>query len=185
MRHATQGTLANRPLRKTAIQNGRDVARFDGILNHIENTAPSLATTAATICVVAKSVKLNSCFLSLGPNTTNQGFGISRHTDGTFKAYVFGGTESYRPGSSNFIVGSAVVGGGQHFVVVNGGEKSTLASAASLSIGTGYTAGALRAGGFTPDLEGDIAEILVFPTALSDTDRTKVETYLNGKWAIY
>ena len=31
----------------------------------------------------------------------------------------------------------------------------------------------------------DIAEILVFPTALSSTDRAKVESYLNAKWACY
>lgn len=32
---------------------------------------------------------------------------------------------------------------------------------------------------------GDIHEILIFPTALSDTNRQAVESYLNQKWAIY
>jgi hypothetical protein len=31
---------------------------------------------------------------------------------------------------------------------------------------------------------GDIAEILVFPSALSNTDRLAVETYLATKWGI-
>jgi hypothetical protein len=34
-------------------------------------------------------------------------------------------------------------------------------------------------------LSGSIAEILIFPTALSDANRQAVEQYLNAKWAIY
>jgi hypothetical protein len=37
---------------------------------------------------------------------------------------------------------------------------------------------------FAQFLTGDIAEILVFPTALSDVNRQKVERYLAGKYAI-
>ena len=42
-RHATQGTSGNRPLRKTAIQGGRDVLRFDGT-----NDSLSIASSTAT-----------------------------------------------------------------------------------------------------------------------------------------
>lgn len=34
-------------------------------------------------------------------------------------------------------------------------------------------------------LNGDIAEILIFSSALEDTDRSSVENYLNTKWGIY
>jgi hypothetical protein len=33
-------------------------------------------------------------------------------------------------------------------------------------------------------LNGDIAEIIMYDTALSDTDRAAVETYLLAKWGI-
>jgi hypothetical protein len=44
-RHATQSTAANRPARKTAIQGGRDVLRFDGS-NDFMSVASSEATFA-------------------------------------------------------------------------------------------------------------------------------------------
>ena len=34
-------------------------------------------------------------------------------------------------------------------------------------------------------LNGDIAEILIYSTALADADRTAVEAYLNAKWGVY
>jgi hypothetical protein len=45
-------------------------------------------------------------------------------------------------------------------------------------VGIGFSA----VGGNT--LNGDIAEILIFPTALSTENRQKVEGYLGSKWGI-
>ena len=42
-RHATQGTSGSRPLRKTAVQGGRDVLRFDG-----SNDSLSIPSSTAT-----------------------------------------------------------------------------------------------------------------------------------------
>ena len=33
--------------------------------------------------------------------------------------------------------------------------------------------------------DADVAEILIYPSALSDVDRAAVETYLNSKYVIY
>ena len=39
--------------------------------------------------------------------------------------------------------------------------------------------------GYEYYLKGDIAEIIVYDSALSDTNRQNVESYLNSKYAIY
>ena len=54
-RHATQGTSANRPARKTAIQGGKDVLRFDGSDDHLTSTdfldlSSGQAITAFVVC---------------------------------------------------------------------------------------------------------------------------------------
>lgn len=50
----------------------------------------------------------------------------------------------------------------------------------ALAIGSAQNASSV----FTSFLIGDIAEILIFPTALSDANRQRVERYLSGKYAI-
>lgn len=57
------------------------------------------------------------------------------------------------------------------------------------------TSKAVSSGVFTPDrigyystssfaLDGNIAEVIIYPTALNDTDRATVRNYLSSKWAI-
>jgi hypothetical protein len=50
-RHVTQGTLLNRPLRKTAVQNSRDVVRFDGLNDLLETTFASFGASYAVVSI--------------------------------------------------------------------------------------------------------------------------------------
>lgn len=45
--------------------------------------------------------------------------------------------------------------------------------------------GSIHAGGTTQTFDGYIAEVLIYQSALSDTDRQTTEAYLNAKFAIY
>jgi hypothetical protein len=65
---------------------------------------------------------------------------------------------------------------------LNGGMVASGTSTDSLGGGT-MTVGAERTGG-AEFMLGDIAEILVYNGALSDADRTAVESYLSGRYAI-
>ena len=59
-----------------------------------------------------------------------------------------------------------------------------------INIGTNGHSNMFRVGGWAAYAssffyEGDIAELLIFPQALSAANRQAVELYLNAKWAIY
>jgi hypothetical protein len=58
-RHATQGTLNNRPLRRVGVQNGRDVADFNGV-NNVVATSSFGGTQDFTMFVVFNDNSLNS-----------------------------------------------------------------------------------------------------------------------------
>lgn len=84
---------------------------------------------------------------------------------------------------STFIIYTTTANGSSSEIRQNGsqvatGNPGTNALARYFSIGGRHHDG-LR------NFIGDIAEILIFPTALSTTDRERVERYLNGKYAIY
>jgi len=117
-------------------------------------------------------------------------------------AHISGGngarTNNYRsgPGGNVYQVASLVsdqtesLAENRSFLRVNGGAAATESSSTE-ALDTsdprdGFGIGALKGssntyGGF---LLGDICEIIVYDSALSDTDREAVENYLMTKWAI-
>ena len=178
--HATQGVAAARPVLKTGILNGLPVVRFDGANDYLEdayaipnpfsmfivgypNGAPG------TMRMFAASAALNTEYIDA--NVGNQ----------------------YQAGSG----ASAVVG-----VVATIGLARTLTykrTAILLSHynnealqGTAATAaaawGTFRIGSYPPPgnyLPGDVAELIIYASDLTDTQRGQVEGYLRGKYEHY
>jgi hypothetical protein len=64
-RHLTQGTLGSRPARKTSIQNGRDVLRFDGSADGLETTFAAFGTAYCVIAVAFSSAYTTSAMTIL------------------------------------------------------------------------------------------------------------------------
>lgn len=88
-RHATQGTAANRPARKTAIQGGQDVLRFDGtndqlvipssttMFNFLHN-----ATGGTTFAVYKVADTQGACYVFA--NNTNPSTGSAANQTGVY-----------------------------------------------------------------------------------------------------
>ena len=210
-RHATQATSANRPARKTAVQGGRDVLRFDGSNDFLESTdfLDLTAGQAMTIIAVVKRSATNSTHAILtkyaqtnaADDNTADGWGL--RLESTNRLIFFGGTDAGAGNTvrladstvdaSAFTVLSVKVSAGAISGATLYRNSSTIPSSATASgaetlESTAFPVliGALMYTNNVPVqfLNGDIAEIIIYNAALSDTDRSAVESYLMSKWAI-
>ena len=214
-RHFTQSTSGSRPLRKTAIQGGKAVLRFDGS-NDFMSVANSTATFAflhsadsTVFAVVKRTGGASGCFLntSNGGGTSHNGsvYAIQsgsgtndRVAHNIFRGQT--GTSTCGNGSANGSVAAAF--SAFSFVGRPTSETASLRSAMRInagsvisnntetaSAGTGNAFANLSVGTDNWNVEQgfcgcDIAELIIYNTALSDTDRAAVEQYLISKWGI-
>jgi hypothetical protein len=210
-RHATQGTSGSRPLRKASVQGGRDVLRFDGTSDFM--TVPSSAaaftflhSAQATVFVVVKVTDQadgieNVVIDTNGGDTLLRGYNLSWQatSDAVYAFVTNGGSRSawgthnnaFTPGGFSLTTvitditnGTAVdrtkmrKNGGSPIagdnIYTNNGSSSD--STYDMSLG--------RGNGGAGHVNGDIAEIIIYDSALSDTDRASVENFLISKWHI-
>jgi hypothetical protein len=185
-RHATQATSGARPVRKTSVQNGRDVVRFDGEDDFLLPASnPMTGAASGMLFIVAKNdhdppISAFSAGHPFG-QTGNFGShlpwedGVIYENFGTTVRKVVGNpaTSLESPFIYNVLSASA-----QYAAWLNGTQifstTSNAVGASGILIGTGAPFA----------YKGIICEILVFPTALSTTDRQAVESYLATKWGI-
>ena len=207
-RHATQSTAANRPARKTAIQGGLDVLRADGTNDFLQTSAfssnlvrsifvvaisretPQVDTFAALVCQAdgdfgsgdADPWLIGTTSAGTGAshdrlrgiirNAANTDF-IQNLVDTAFvtgtpfvTSYINNGTGVFRFGASASTFPTA----GLHATFTK--TMSIFAQANDNSTNS------------TNFWDGDIAEILIYSSALSDANRQAVENYLMAKWGI-
>jgi hypothetical protein len=207
-RHATQSTIADRPARKTAIQNGYDVIRADGNSDFLQTPAFSsdLVRSVFLVAISRETPQQDTYACLLGQvdgdfgggdtdpwliGTTNGGTGsqfnrlrcvvrnaaddgfITNFVDEAFAtgtpfltSYLNSGTGVFRFGASSATFPTA----GLHASFT---KKLTIFSQANDD-----------ATQTTNLWDGDICEIIIYNSALSDTDRAAVESYLMTKWSI-
>jgi hypothetical protein len=216
-RHMTQGTAGSRPARKTAIQGGKDVLRFDGSADFM-SVASSTATFAflhnstATVFVAYKPSGENPDALYSIIDNCRNGVTVTGYTlffddrggeSRNNKILSAGGTaagnfvvvsaDNFHPANTFACITNVIKGqdgtaanrsrlykNGTIDAAVNTSSGSATGNAThDLMIGAAYTATTN-----TSFLNGDIAEIIIYDTALSNTDRAAVESYLTTKWVI-
>ena len=212
-RHMTQGTIANRPLRKTSVQNSRDVLRFDGTNDAM--SVPSSTSTFiflhnlnSTVFLVVKrpSNSVAPLFITYSIGSDRTGYAIycfdgSSTSDGLGcqVGRGVGGTFVLINASANGFISSS---GFNLLTSVTQATNSTAANRSSLRRNGGTATenntntGAVNSGASEYDLtlaynsrygeitNTDYAEVIVYNSALSDTNRAAVESYLMTKWGI-
>jgi hypothetical protein len=206
-RHATQGTAGSRPARKMAIQAGRDVLRFDGSddwLTSADVVDLSSGTAMTCFCVVKRaatgsghtiiakyertpnqaSAEDGWLFRFLPSNALNAAFGqdgsySQQTTTSSATASAFSSL-SFKATAGSLTTLTAIYQNGVALASTSSGSVQALDN-------TTYpiTIGVQRYTGASYDLfDGDIAEIIIYNSALSDTNRAVVESYLMSKWGI-
>ena len=198
-RHLTSSTSGARPVRKTAVQNGLDVMRFDGSNDTLSSFAFTFSDlvgfTQSTFFVAAKISTLNTNQTNVYDNPAiltetqaSHGFASFR-SNGTVESYGRANSFIYTT-SRSYTAGTWKVFTTRHAddvlsLRINGGAEgtSTLASRQNV-FGYVYLARSSTGGFASRFLECDIGEIIAYNVALSASDREAVETYLIDKWAI-
>jgi len=201
--NATQATAAAKPLYKTNIQNGRPVVRFDGVNDFLSVSGNPIARTQTefayfavakintagsnrTILDITESTDFSSILLrniylsstgqletrvrddanSSNASTAAEVLAVFKVVSGTRNGNA---VEQFRNGSSDGVSSENAIGAmdlGSFYTTVGALRNSSNPNGASFHL-------------------GDIAEILIYNTALSTANRQAVEAYLNAKWAVY
>ncbi len=170
-------SLSLRPLYKTGVINSLPVVRFDGV-NDMMSLSSSLVLTSYTVFYVAKVVGASQYIL--GGDSGTYLPGLSSITNPTFN-YNGSTSQVATHTSSSFQIITARRNAASHSYFVNGTSVGT-----SGNSNTATTILYLGARNSTDCISSaDIAEIIVFPSAITGTDRLSVEAFLNGKYAIY
>jgi hypothetical protein len=192
--HLTQGTGANQPITGTRTQNSLNAIDFDGS-DWLEKTGiSSIGGNAHTWFVVLHFDTIagggNNGFFSLrttGSNDWNNPTSI-RHcaiADTNISSFYDSSARSTKAvaATNSYVIGIQR-NGDSHVARVNG-------SAGTTATGLGTTAftineiGVGAANGHADNLDGYIAEVLWYNSALSGGDITTVESYLNSKWSVF
>ena len=192
-RHATQSTGVNQPLRKTAIQNGRDVVEFDGANDTLQiSSVYDLA--AFSIFAVAKTTVTSATGKSIyGHGTSannysrdallyfnNSDVNIQRSNNTNFPTATIASTVG------NFCLAETSYNGSSLTISRNAVDGTPVATSISGSATDSINIGAVREALTTVlFLPGDIGELIVFNSTLSTPNRDAIRAYLNTKWSLY
>ncbi len=186
--HATQTTLANMPTYLKNTVNGKAVIHFDGSSSYLGNTTLALPTTASIFAVAStgsatgnkriinNEVNFN---LSAGATTTN------------YFASFYGNNSTWGFESDHGAAG--IMSSGAYYILtsVNSGSDNAYINGTALPVRTnamsafsnGYRVGAHQAA-VSELWDGNIGEIIIYNTAITNQERSNIEKYLSFKWGV-
>ena len=163
---ANQLTENLKPLYKTNILNGKPVVRFDG--GNDEMTI-SQGITHGTTFIVGKRSSTSSPFAEVGGGSIGNRRGLIGIYYPAYASY-----DEY------YVNGTSVPNGGGGAIntqlIFTGRSPTTPVNSTSFRLGYGSPSYA--------SLNGDIAEMIIYDTSLSSTNRQLIESYLQKKYGI-
>ncbi len=186
----SQGTSANRPTYATSQINGNPSLQFDGstsflnggdIMDYVPQTNAWTLYTVFNSSAAGPGIVLSRALDGTQGNRQYH-FGVS---GGQF-TQVIGGTSTNGSGTvtNNWIIASSVTNTSNTDAYIDGTQEITSGSIGTSSETTDVLVGARVSGTETDFFTGDIAEIMVYTTAQTATERRDIETYLALKYGI-
>lgn len=188
----TAGSL--KPTWVSGAVNGRPVVRFTGPTQMLQSASQVLnANTAFTAFTVARTSRTAApsyqYFWWNGADLISGGYGCCLNNGGVIQS-AWGSNSGAVTGSGAAEVGTlyricsrfnGTNGTGPHYMWINGNPVTSKGKS-----GSNLSGGAFTLGNFGPSpgsgLYGDIAEVLIYERALTDTEKTGVENYLTSRW---
>ena len=194
--HATQSTSGDRPLRKTNIQNGRDILRFDGSNDSLAGMSTPCATDAKTIIAVTKNSNAvgGTVFQNRKPIISLAAF-ITRTLRTGGISFVAGDTTTTNTTISpdlstawqSFNLSSWTQQSSNRSVFYwnNGTSYATTGIPLSEAAPSGYNIGASgTSAGLIQHFPGDMCELIILNSEASTDTRQRIEGYLAHKWGL-
>jgi hypothetical protein len=183
--NANQTTTSLKPTWQTSELNGRPVFRIDGIDDFLAGTFTGALTQPFTQIVVAKltlaAVNDNSQHTAIdGAGTLNMAIKTATATDPDTWQINAGTGANGSATNANWNIFTALFNAVSSRLWING--ISDIAAAAGSENPTGITIGATIGG--TNVWAGDIAEILIYNSSLSDADKNEIGDYLAAKYGL-
>lgn len=172
----SQATSGQRPLLKTNVLNSLPILRFDGSDDQIVGATGTFAAAnqPLTYFIVLKKADTTNKV----PMSGGTGAFLFNWSGSTGDAYA-GTSLTFTCTITNWNIIGVVFNGASSIVRCNGAE--TTGNAGSGAFGATVTVGSYP--GFP--WNGDIAEVIIYDSALGSTDRASVDDYLNAKYAVF
>jgi hypothetical protein len=183
-------TNAGNPIFKTNIVNGKPVVRYSPPSTYHQSAAVSIAPSQFTVLIVAavSSIGAQGVFYDTGQAGATSFYFLNN--SGTFYQGFFTApatpVTATEPGGLAVGVWNVLAtdwNGTNIHIWRNGTLKNTTGATTRANTGTSNTIGISLTSAFG-SYSGDIAEVLVYDSSLSATDRVNVENYLGAKYGI-
>jgi hypothetical protein len=188
-RHVTQATSGARPLRKTSIQNGRDVIRLDGTDDKLQRAAFVPNTFTAFVVAKRQDIANATKWIAFSQNdrTNNTGRLIfyTERSSGSIVGAVQVGTFASRTGTltGTFAIFAADRNGTAANIHRDGSSTSGTTGSATIQA-VDFVVGANDTTALADFADLDIGEIIIVSGVQATADRQIVEGYLAHRWGL-
>lgn len=189
-RNASQATSANRPILKTAVQNGRNGIRFDGSNDFMATAsfAHSVPITLFLVCKRLSNTGSQSDFNRIIEHGSNNGVAIITRSGGNtqYQYATSAAVESgVNPATDTKVYELFVDSSAPRNVTfrVNNANQTTASRAETPATPTAFSLAQFGGGSYNANVE--IYELCYYNLKISDQERDNVRNYLNSKWAVY
>ncbi len=190
--HVFSALSGEEPILKTAVQNNKNVVRFDGINDvmsagdiELHNNSQGLTIVAVVKPADTKRMAIISKYLT-SPDNREFAFGNADNflfEDLTWGSYTYAYTNM---NLDNYQIAEFVWAPGKPYELYINGTLVATANAPVNDISDGTANLKLGGGDYTPVgfWDGDFAEIMIYSNAVSETERKALRDNLAVKWDI-
>lgn len=180
---------ANRPTYTTGGLNGNNILTFDGGSDFLQNAGASITGDDYTIFAVFNRTTATGrdAVYEFGSGSGSRN-GLYINDTGSGRVQLYHNTAFISPSvtytTSSYLLSAITLDSSTYNLYQNGANVGSGTTASPRTTSTGIYIGADATSASPDELQGNIAEIIVYDRDLTADERHDVETYLAGKWGL-